>query len=326
MIDPKAVRTHPDAMREAIRVRKVDPAKANVDRWLALDAARQKLQRDIDALNSEKKQLAQLGRTNPDAAREKGRELRERGRELEHELGTIVAEWQEIMDWFPNWPHPDMPAGAGEEDNVEEKAWIPGQGYLAADKLGRGNTSAQYMPTRPLHAQDDTFEPLHHADLGVKLGGINTLQGGQVSGSRFAYLRGDVARMQYALSQLLIDELLVRGYEMFVPPLLVRERSLYGTSHFPEGRDQVYAIKTDNVEEGAELFLIGSSEPANFSYFMDQTLDSAELPVKLFAYTACFRSEARVLGPRCQGHKAHAPIRQNRDERRVPARSVRSPV
>ena len=54
--------------------------------------------------------------------------------------------------------------------------------------------------------------------------------------------------MQYALSQLLIDELLARGYEMFVPPLLVRERSLYGTSHFPEGRDQVYAIKTDNVE------------------------------------------------------------------------------
>ena len=220
MIDPKAVRTHPDAMREAIRVRKVDPAKANVDRWLALDAARQKLQRDIDALNSEKKQLAQLGRNDPDAAREKGRELRERGRVLEHELGTVVAEWQGIMDWFPNWPHPDMPAGAGEEDNVEENAWIPGQGYLAADKLGRGNTSAQYMPKRPLHAQDDAFEPLHHADLGVKLGGINTLQGGQVSGSRFAYLRGDVARMQYALSQLLIDELLARGYEMFVPPLL----------------------------------------------------------------------------------------------------------
>ena len=207
MIDPKAVRTDPDAMREAIRVRKVDPAKANVDRWLALDAARQKLQRNIDALNSEKKQLAQLGRNDPDAAREKGRELRERGRVLEHELGTVVAEWQGIMDWFPNWPHPDMPAGAGEEDNVEENAWIPGQGYLAADKLGRGNTSAQYMPKWPLHSPDEAFEPLHHADLGVKLGGINTLQGGQVSGSRFAYLRGDVARMQYALSQLLIDEL-----------------------------------------------------------------------------------------------------------------------
>ena len=72
MIDPKAVRAYPDAMREAIRVRKVDPAKANVDRWLALDAARQKLQRDIDALNSEKKQLARLGRTDPDAARAKG--------------------------------------------------------------------------------------------------------------------------------------------------------------------------------------------------------------------------------------------------------------
>ena len=153
MIDPKAVRTDPDAMREAIRVRKVDPAKANVDRWLALDAARQKLQRNIDALNSEKKQLAQLGRTDPDAAREKGRELRERGRVLEHELGTVVAEWQGIMDWFPNWPHPDMPAGAGEEDNVEENAWIPGQGYLAADKLGRVEHQ------RPVHAQATPARP-----------------------------------------------------------------------------------------------------------------------------------------------------------------------
>ena len=303
MIDAKAVRANSDAMREVVRVRKVDPEKANVDRWLELDGARRGLQSRIDGLNGEKKELAKLGKSDPDAARQKGQELRERGREMEQELEGIAAEWQEIMDWFPNWPHPDMPEGMGEEENVEEKAWIPRQGYLSADKLGRGETSGEYMPKRPVHAADQDFKPLHHAELGIKLGGIDTLQGGQVSGSRFAYLRGDVALMQYALSQLLIDELLARGYEMFVPPLLVRERALYGTSHFPEGRDQVYGIKTDNVEEGTDLFLVGSSEPTNFSYFMDRTLDAVELPTKVFAYTACFRSEAGSWGKDVKGIK-----------------------
>ena len=303
MIDAKEVRANPDALREAIKVRKVDPDKADVDRWLQLDEQRRELQQGIDALNGEKKELAQLGRSDPDAARQKGQELREKGRAMEQELGKLTAEWQGIMDWFPNWPHPDMPEGAGEEENVEEKAWIPGTGYLDERKLGRGETSAAYMPGRPLHAEDQEFEPLHHAELGVQLGGIDTLQGGQVSGSRFAYLRGDVALMQYALGQLLIDELLGRGYEMFVPPLLVRERALYGTSHFPEGRDQVYAINTDNVEEGTELFLVGSSEPTNFSYFMEKTLDAAELPVKVFANTACFRSEAGSWGKDVKGIK-----------------------
>jgi len=88
-----------------------------------------------------------------------------------------------------------------------------------------------------------------------------------------------------------------------VPPLLVRERTLYGTSHFPEGRDQVYGIQAENVEEGAQLFLVGSSEPSNFSYFMDRMLKENELPIRLFAYTTCFRSEAGSWGRDVKGIK-----------------------
>ena len=151
-----------------------------------------------------------------------------------------------------------------------------------------------------MHAGDDDFTPREHADFGVDFG-IDTLQGAHVSGSRFAYLRGDAARLQYGLQQLLANELLGRGYELMVPPLLVRERTLYGTSHFPEGRDQVYAIQAENVEEGAQLFLVGSSEPSNFSYFMDRMLKEEELPVRLFAYTTCFRSEAGSWGRDVKG-------------------------
>jgi seryl-tRNA synthetase len=302
MIDAKTVRADSEALREAIRLRKVDPEKADVDRWLELDGKRRKLQGEIDALNVEKKDLAKLGRENPDAAREKGQQLREQARALEQQMGEITGEWQQILDWFPNWPHADMPLGAGEEDNIEEKVWIPGRGYLPSDKLGKGEDSTQHMPRFPVHG-DGEFTAAHHSELGVQLGGVDTRQASQVSGSRFAYLRGDISRLQYALSRLLIDELFQRGYEMFVPPLLVRERALYGTSHFPEGRDQVYAINNDNVEDGNQLFLIGSSEPTNFSYFADRTLDAEELPVKLFAYTACFRSEAGSWGKDVKGIK-----------------------
>lgn len=303
MIDVKSARANPDALKEAVVQRKVDPARADVDRWLELDQRKRQLQGQIDGLNSQKKELARLGKTDPDAARQKGQELRQQGKDLEEEMGRVNGEWQQILDWFPNWSHPDMPVGAGEEDNVEEKAWVPGVGYLDQALLGRGEQSAAAMPQAPLHRESEDFAPIHHAELGVRLGGVDTLQAAQVSGSRFAYLRGDVALMQYGLNRLLSDELLARGYEMFIPPLLVRERALYGTSHFPEGRDQVYAIKGDNVEEGAELFLVGSSEPTNFSFFMDRTLNAAQLPAKVFAATACFRSEAGSWGKDVKGIK-----------------------
>ena len=162
MIDARKARDNIDALHQAIAERKVDAAKADVDRWLELDGQRRKLQQEIDGLNSQKRELAQLGRTDPDAARQKGQELRQQGRQLEQEMGQVVQEWQAILDWFPNWSHPDMPRGAGEEDNVEEKAWIPGQGYLDAGQLGKGFHCAAAMPQRLLHADEADFEPQHH--------------------------------------------------------------------------------------------------------------------------------------------------------------------
>jgi seryl-tRNA synthetase len=303
MIDARQVRAEPDRLKEIIRLRKVDPNKADVDRWLSLDTDRRALQQQIDALNAEKKAVAGLGKADPDAARARGQEVRERSRRLEEQFAAVTAEWNAILAWFPNWIDPEMPPGSSEEDNVEECAWIPGHGYLRQDLLGRGNASERFMPASPLHADNSDFKPLHYTELGELLGGVDTLQAGKVSGSRFAYILGDIALMQIAISRLLIDELLRRGYQPIIPPLLVRERSLFGTSQFPEGRDQVYEIKTENVEEPFPLFLVGSSEPANFSYFMDRTLEASNLPQRLFAYTPCFRSEAGSWGKDVKGIK-----------------------
>ena len=303
MIDARSARQHSERLKEIIRLRKVDPAKADVDRWLALDERRRQLQTETDALNAEKKQVADLGKRDPDAARARGQELREQTRRLETEAATVTADWTAIMEWFPNWIDPEMPHGAGEEDNVEECVWLPDSGYLPPARLGRGFDSVPQMPQSPIHAAGDEFKPLHYSELGERLGGVDTLQAGKVSGSRFAYILGDVALLQIAIQRILTDELIRRGYTPIVPPLLVRERALFGTSQFPEGRDQVYEIKTDNVEEPLPLFLVGSSEPANFSFFMDRTLDEADLPIKVFAFTPCFRSEAGSWGKDVKGIK-----------------------
>jgi seryl-tRNA synthetase len=304
MLDPKTIRQDPERLKEIVRLRKVDPNRADVDRWLRLDSGRRALQTEIDELNARKKQIAAIGKSDPNAAREQGQALREELRQKEEQLSALTTELDGCMEWFPNWIDPEMPEGSGEGDNVEEAAWIPGQGYLASASLGRGKPgSARHMPARPLTAGDQDFVPLHYSELGEMLGGIDSAQGGKVSGSRFAYIVGDIALLQIGIQRLLTDELIRRGYSPIIPPLLVRERSLFGTSHFPEGRDQVYEIRTENVEEPLPLFLVGSSEPTNFSYFMDRVLEPDTLPQRVFAVTPCFRSEAGSWGKDVRGIK-----------------------
>lgn len=297
------IRAHSKELREVIRLRKVDPTKADLDRWLEVDERRRHLQSVQNDLNAQRNRLAELGRTDPDVARTQGRELRQKEREVAEELNCIDEEWQRIMDWFPNWVHPVMPRGSSEEDNVEESVWIPRVGYLDSKQLGRGNHSAQFMPQIPVHADDLDFAPMDHVQLAQRIGGMDTTQASKVSGSRFAYIFGDLALMQFAIQKLLTDKLLMEGFRPIIPPLLVREGVLWGTSHFPEGREQVYALDAQNVEEGNRLFLIGSSEPANFGYYMGRILSEDELPVKIFAITPCFRSEAGSWGKDVRGIK-----------------------
>src|SRR5581483_12255121 len=101
MLDIKIIRAQPDRLREAIRLRNVDPAKADLDRWLTLDEQRRQLQLALDQCNAEKNKLAQLGRADPAAARERGQGIRQRARDLEAQLDAVTAAWQTILDWFP---------------------------------------------------------------------------------------------------------------------------------------------------------------------------------------------------------------------------------
>lgn len=306
MVDPKFIRENPDRMKAIINSGRSNPEMADVDAWLELDAKRGELITKRDELNQRKNELAKIGKQggNIEEIREKGQQIKKDTAELEESLQGTEAEWQKLLDWMPNVPHPDMPEGKGEEDNPVIKAWTPDGGYIDEDKLGKVGDTAPLMPDQSIHWKTEDFEPTHHLDLGEALGVIDNEQGAKVSGSRFTYLFGDLARLQFAVQQLLFSELLERGFNPIIPPLLVKEPSLYGTSHFPEQVDQVYQIRSDYLEDQDQsLYLVGSSEPANFSFFMGKTLDEAQLPVKVFAYTPCFRSEAGSWGRDTKGIK-----------------------
>lgn len=291
MLDLKFVRQNRETVVENIKNRK---AIADLDQILTLDDQRLAL---IGQIDKQRQELKASSKQKPDPEKiNQLRQLSQNIQQQEAELTEIESKLKQAAALLPNMSASAMPIGSGEDDNVEIVAWIPQQGYLPKEKLGVGNHSAQHMPKLESPGK-------HHLETGEGLGIIDSKQGAKVSGSRFAYLMDGAVRIENALVQLLSQELLQHQFIWMDPPLLVKEPVLFGTSHFPEGRDQVYQIATENVEEGQELFLVGSSEPALFAYGMDRTFSAEQLPLKMFAVTPCFRSEVGSWGKDVRGIK-----------------------
>jgi seryl-tRNA synthetase len=300
MIDPKFVRENPTKIKEILSNGRGDSSKVDVDKWLELDKERKDLSFEREQLNQERNMIAQLGKSDPDAARAKGKELKERINNIEKVLADINHEWQKILDWMPNIPYDEVPLGKSEEDNVELKAWTPRDGYLDQSYLGKGSTSGEKMSSFGSNA-DSEFMPKPHWEIGVNLGIIDFEAGAKVSGSRFYYIKKEGALLIKGVFNLLTKKLLQEGFDPMIVPILVKGRALYGSGHFPGDEDQVYKLESKYLEDQNGLYLLGSSEPSNFGYFMDKTLDS--LPVKVMAETPCFRSEVGSWGKDVRGIK-----------------------
>lgn len=290
MLDINFIRENPEAVKENIIKRGVDPKKADVDRLLVLDKQRRQLMTDIEQLRHERTEAAEKRDI------ERGRKLKEELKSLEERLEPIVSEWQLLMGWIPNMLSADTPVGKDAGGNIEIKAWHPQRGYFPKEELGLAEHSGRFMPVPTGSLRD-------HVELGKLLDGIDLEQSAKTSGSRFSYLKGGVALLQFALFELLKNKLLAEDFTPMIVPLLVKEKVLYGTSHFPGDADQVYKIESKYVEEHQELFLVGSSEPPLFGYYLDKVLTAGQLPQKFFAYTPCFRSEVGSWGKDVRGIK-----------------------
>ena len=272
MLDLKLIRSDPERVKAALARR---GAAEGVDELLALDGRRRELLPEVENAQAERKALSkQIGdakQVGGDAGELMGRVqgLKERIESGKAELEGVEAELERVATALPNLPDPDAPDGMREEDA----------------------TVLREVGERP--ALD--FEPRDHLEIGAALGLIDMEAAARLSGSRFAYLKGDLVLLELALVRFAIERVRAEGHEPVVPPVLVREEALYGSGFLPGDRDQIYEVPKD------ELFLIGTSEVALAGLHAGEILDPGELPLRYAGFSTCFRREAGAAGRDTRG-------------------------
>jgi seryl-tRNA synthetase len=303
MLDVNYIRQNPDKIRELVNIGRASSEKVDIDLWLNLDNQRKDLLNQLDNINREKNKLAERGKSGDvEGLREEGKRLKEESVKLNERIAEINNQWQSILDWIPNIPLTEVPIGKGAEENIEFKAWEPENGYLSIEKLSGAEGSKQYMQSQ-FSKTNSEFKPKPHWEIGTKLDIIDLEAGAKVSGSRFYYIKKSGALIVMAVFDLLMRKLIKDGFDPMIVPVLVKDKALYGSSHFPGDADQVYKLDNKYLEDSNQLYLLGSSEPSNFAYFADTTLNAAELPIKVTAQTPCFRSEVGSWGKDVRGIK-----------------------
>src|ERR1044072_5592931 len=249
MLDVKLIRSDPERVKAALARR---GASEGGDELLALDARRRKLLPQIESAQAERKALSkQIGEAkqkgeNAEGAMAEVQALKEQIESGKAELEKVDAELERIAAGLPNLPDPDAPDGMSEEDAVVVR---------------EGGDKPSF-----------DFEPRDRLDIGIELGLIDVEAAARLSGSRFAYLKGDLVLLELALVRFALEVVRAEGHEPVVPPVLVREEALYGTGFLPGDRDQIYEVPKD------ELFLVGTSEVSLAALHADQILDAADLP------------------------------------------------
>ena len=281
MHDIRLIRENPETFDAGLVRRGVDAMSGAI---LALDTARRAVATKTQEAQARRNDASKaigvaMGRGDTaEAERLKGEvaNLKDTLPALEQEERELTAELHGALAGYPNLPDADVPDGADEAANVEVSRW---------------GTPRQF-----------DFEPREHADLGPALG-LEFETGAAISGARFTFLRGQMARLQRALGQFMLDAQSAAGFTECAPPLLVREDALFGTGQLPKFAD-------DNFQTTDGRWLIPTAEVSLTNSVREQILDAAALPIRLTALTPCFRSEAGAAGKDTRGY-----IRQHQFEK-----------
>lgn len=260
------VREHAQEVRANLQRRY---AEAPLDDILALDRRRRDLLAEVETLRAERNRVSRAGKPD-EATRARMREIGERIATVERELKPLEDELQEKLLWLPNMVDPSAPVGKGDEDDVVLRT----------------------CGERPRF----DFEPKPHWELGERLGILDIARATKLAGARFYAMRGPGAALQRALIAWLLD-LWVRehGFTEIYPPFLCKEEVLVGTGALPKSRDGVFRV------EGEDLWLVPTAEVQLLSFYRDEVLDAAGLPLRVTAYTPCFRNEKITAGREVRG-------------------------
>ncbi|WP_444922009.1 serine--tRNA ligase [Microbulbifer sp. CnH-101-G] len=275
MLDPKLIRTDMDQVAAALKKRGVELDTAKLE---ALEERRKELQVRTESLqnerNSKSKNIGRAKAAGEDIA-PLLKEVESLGGELQNAkqaLSELQEELDAILSAIPNLPDDSVPEGESEDDNVEVRRW------------GQPRTF--------------DFEVKDHVDLGSQLGGLDFEMAVKLTGSRFAVMSGEVARLHRALAQFMLDtHVEEHGYKETNVPVIVNSDSLYGTSQLPKFEEDLFKL-TD--ERG--FYMIPTAEVPLTNMYRDHIVeDSDSLPHKLVAHTTCFRSEAGSHGRDTRG-------------------------
>ena len=282
MHDIKSIRENPEAFDAGLARRGLEPLSGAI---LALDAERRAVATRMQEAQSRRNDASKLigaamGRGDKDEAerlKAEVAELKDTLPALETQERELTQRLQDELAIIPNMPLPEVPDGEDEGGNVEVSRWGTPRSF--------------------------DFAPKEHADLGPALG-LDFETGALLSGARFTFLRGQMARLQRAIGQFMVDhQTSVNGYTECNTPVLVRDETMYGTDKLPK-----FAEDSFRTTDGR--WLIPTSEVSLTGSVMGQILDASALPMRMTALTLCFRSEAGAAGKDTRGF-----IRQHQFEK-----------
>lgn len=265
MLDINFIRDNAEKVKKATKAKNINPSI--VDRLLKVDTERRKILGEVEALRAKRNKF-----TKDDIA--EGKKLKVELSDKEDSLKIVEKDFSELIVQIPNPPAEDVKTGKDESEN---------------EVLRKEGSPSKF-----------DFNIKDHLVLGQELGIINTEAASKVSGSRFGYLVGDAALLEFALVQYAMEVLSKEGFTPIVPPVLMKVpvfKKLGYSEHL--GDENYYHVEAGAEEEG--YYLVGTSEHSVVPYFMDQTLDAKEFPKRFVSFSTCFRREAGSYGKDTRG-------------------------
>lgn len=279
MLEVSFIRNNKKEVLEALEKRRLGKEElAMIDQVIALDNQRKQMQTQLDELLAERnklsKEIGQLFKSGKaqeaNTMKAKVAELKDRSAGLEEEFKSIKTQLIASLYTIPNVPHSSVPAGSTDEDNEIAQDW-----------------------DHPL--PELNHDALPHWELAKKYNLFNLELGTKITGSGFPLYRGYGAKLQRALINFFLDEAQKAGYEEVIPPLLVNEDTARATGQLPDKEGQMYYAEKD------DLYLIPTAEVPVTNIYRDVIISEDDFPIKLTAYTPCFRREAGSYGAHVRG-------------------------
>lgn len=261
MLDIKFIKENAELVKAGAKKKHID---FDLDALLALEEKRREALTAFETLRAEQHKLSdEIPKTSDPAVRAKLIEdlkpLKEQVGAAEEAYKAVMKDWQALMVQVPNIPDVSVPEGADDSENVEVRAW------------GEKKTFS--------------FPAKNHIEIMGALDMADFDRGAEVAGFRGYYLKNAGAELSFAIWQYAKDFWTKRGFSFMIVPSLVRRQTLLGTGYLPGGEDDLYQTQDDD-------YLAGTGEVATMSYFADQTIAAESFPIKLLAFSPCFRREA----------------------------------